>query len=171
MQADAQARLDVWSAAVAFDTDERMLIVKPADGGSTIGVSAHRGLAAATAAAHKLFASSPTTEVVIEPKLLGCIEFTCVVVGTKNGPVALAPSTIEMVDYAADIRDAERTLAYEAASTQIGQWMEPDTLVDDEDAASIFSFRRKYLNSNSVRTHTPPMMPAGIVQVRRSSCY
>ena len=48
--------------------------------------------------------------VVIEPYVSRKVEFTCVVLDTDQGPVALLPTEIEMVDEDADVRAAEKRI-------------------------------------------------------------
>lgn len=73
-------------------------VVKPARGGSSIGVHSVHGVDEAYAAAHDIFTKRMDTRVVIQPFLEGK-EFTVIVMQNRFGqPVALMPSEIE-IDY------------------------------------------------------------------------
>jgi hypothetical protein len=104
-------------------------------------------------------------QVVIEPKVLGAIEFSVCVLQTASGDVvSLPPTTLEVVDYVDDIEDSERTLAIRTAQQQMGYFESP-SLWDDESAATVFTSNRKFSPNSEVRSHTPPKLPSRMVQV------
>ncbi|PJC37229.1 hypothetical protein CO046_01495 [Candidatus Peregrinibacteria bacterium CG_4_9_14_0_2_um_filter_53_11] len=73
-------------------------VVKPARGGSSIGVTVVESAEEAVAAAAHMFETGLDSRVVIQPFLQG-IEFTCIVMAGADGkPVALMPTEIEL-DY------------------------------------------------------------------------
>ena len=165
MQEEAANRLVEWMDRCQLLIDSTTLVVKPADGGSSLHVSVHQGMQEAVLAARELFEYGITTEAVIEPKVLGGIEFSVVVLETANGPIALTPTTIEIVDYTDDIDEYERTLEVERRNG-VGDISQSIELVADENSDSLYTFRHKYTPSSAIRTHTPPRAPAEIVQAR-----
>ncbi|MEK7085723.1 MAG: hypothetical protein AAB953_01775, partial [Patescibacteria group bacterium] len=73
-------------------------IIKPATGGSSIGVYSVSIIAEALEAIHKIFNKRIDTRIVVEPFCTG-IEFTVIILGNRFGlPVALFPTEIE-TDY------------------------------------------------------------------------
>jgi len=84
----------------AFWSKEKITraIVKPASGGSSVGVFSVESIEKAQEAVRTLFRKRMDTRVVIQPFMVGK-EFTIIVLQNKfNNPVALIPSEIEM-DY------------------------------------------------------------------------
>ncbi len=114
-------------------------IVKPALGGSSIGVYSVSTPAEALARLKEIFAKKWAVEALIEPFLKGR-ELTLVIFQNQTGePVALIPTEIEL----REAREAE-------AETQI------------------FDYRKKYLPTNQVIYHTPPRFSEKLIQqIRR----
>ena len=118
----------------------RSVVMKPAAGGSSLGVVA---LSAASdkPAGEVLLEICEATQrydrIVVQPFVEG-IEFTTVVVDGPDGPVALLPVEVELHHRSA-----------------------PD---------EIFSFRHKYLASDDTRYHCPPRQPDDVVaQIRATA--
>ncbi len=103
----------------------KQAVVKPAGGGSSIGVFSVNSFEEATEKANFLFAKGIDTRAVLEPFCRG-IEFTVIVLQNKfSMPVALMPTEIE-------IKTCKK-----------------------EDKQQIFDYRKKYLPTNMVRYHCP----------------
>ncbi|MEM1184438.1 MAG: ATP-grasp domain-containing protein [Planctomycetota bacterium] len=121
----------------AFENAERF-IVKPARGGSSIGVRALRRSGRSVADTIADIARSldkDSGQWLVQPFMTGT-EFSVPLVEATGGPVALAPIEIER---------------------------KSTTLTDE-----VFSFREKYMPSDHVRLHCPPRLtPEGIADMRR----
>jgi D-alanine--D-alanine ligase len=114
------------------------IVAKPAEGGSSIGVSVLRRTPAEPWDIHladikELYLKFG--KVVVQPFIEGT-EFTTVVVEGPHGPVALIPVEIEL----------RRTGG----------------------PGSIFSFRHKYLPSDDARYHCPPRQPGEVIDAIRA---
>lgn len=98
-------------------------VIKPASGGSSIGVFVVDSVAEALEKAELIFSKRMDTRIIVEEYATGQ-EFTVIILQNKHGlPVALIPTQIE-TEY-----------------------------LDKQ----IFDFRKKYLPTNQVRYHCPPM--------------
>ena len=81
-----------------MDPTNGCVVVKPARGGSSIGVHVVRGVERAARCAAELFDSGLDTRVVMERYAAGGggKEFTIIVLGTRDGPVPLIPTEVEI---------------------------------------------------------------------------
>ena len=81
-----------------MDPTDGCVVVKHARGGSSIGVHVVRGVERATRCAEELFDSGLDTRVVMERYAAGGgeKEFTIIVLGTRDGPVTLSPTEVEI---------------------------------------------------------------------------
>jgi hypothetical protein len=168
VQEGGKQRMTEWAKETNMDVDSSVVVVKPADGTAGIGVSMEKGADAAIATAASLLTQKMTTQVIIEPKLLGAIEFSVSVVQTPTGVYALPPTSFEFVDYELDIRKAERDLKVKKMQRQEG-YFEHVELFDDEEADSLLTYSRKQLPCDTLREHTPALLPVTAVQV--CSCW
>lgn len=170
----AEKGLRQWLSDREEDPASRRLVVKPASSGSSIGVRMVKGAAEAARVASEILASGQDETVVIEPfvEAPGAVEFSCVVIETDAGPVALLPSEIEVRDQEEDFKLAEMELeAFASLRSQGGgeaSWEQiraalRERQLDDR----IYSYRRKYLPTSQVFVHTPPRMPLRAVQMIR----
>lgn len=138
------------------------LIVKPALGGSSIGVSAAASAAAAAIAAAALSATG-SGDVVVEGLARGA-EFSVIVLGGGPGgagaPVALVPSEVELTDRSPAEPAAAAPEPAERGSSGAGA----------QHGGKIFGYREKYLPTAAVRVHTPPRFPtATVARIRRAA--
>ena len=122
---------------------------------------------AAGVAANRSAPNDTLMQVVIEPKMLGAIEYTVSVIQSPEGCViALPPSTVEVVDFNSDIQDHLNEVDVGLLEQEIGQAVEQVPLFDDMNpSTTFFSYGRKYRPNEEVRTHTPPKLEAKMVQV------
>eukprot|EP00892_Ulva_mutabilis_P002530 jgi/Ulvmu1/12278/UM087_0012.1 len=168
---EAQAKVDEWVEETGMDVEGNVVVVKPAEGGSSIGVMFSQGMEEALTAARDCLKGG-SQMVVIEPKMLGAIEYTVSVVQSPEGcVVALAPTTLEVVDLNSDIEDHLNEVEVGQLEQQIGQAVETVSLFEDMDSrTTFFSYGRKYSPNEEIRTHTPPKLEARMVQaIRRSA--
>ena len=138
-----ETRLRAWFEREGLDATNAWVIVKPCRGGSSLGVSAARGVVEAVDVSFASLRDDPRARVLVERHAGGAAEFTVVVVETARGPVALAPTEVEVV----------------AESPGGG----------DSDARDrVFDFRKKYLPSSRVAYHAPARFGEhGVARVRR----
>lgn len=138
-----ETKLRAWFEREGLDTNNAWVIVKPCRGGSSLGVSAARGVVEAVDVSFASLRDDPRARVLVERHAGDAAEFTVVVVETARGPVALAPTEVEVV----------------AESPGGG----------DEDARDrVFDFRKKYLPSSRVAYHAPARFGEdGVARVRR----
>ena len=138
-----ETRLRAWFEREGLDATNAWVIVKPCRGGSSLGVSAARGVVEAVDVSFASLRDDPRARVLVERHAGGAAEFTVVVVETARGPVALAPTEVEVV----------------AESPGGG----------DSDARDrVFDFRKKYLPSSRVAYHAPARFGEhGVTRVRR----
>ncbi len=110
-----------------FDKNDLLrCVIKPAEGGSSIGVQVAIGEEEAIEMTRQALKDTPGTDAYIEPYAEGK-EFTVIILQNPDGdPVALVPSEIEMLVGRAD------------------------------DKRRIFDYRNKYLPTAQVIYHTPP---------------
>lgn len=97
---EARERFGVWAESLARVAGERAstmkFVVKPANAGSSIGVSVVRGAEGVVDSAATFLASQQKgTKVVVEPFVEHATEFTVIVVNTRHEPVALLPTEVE----------------------------------------------------------------------------
>jgi hypothetical protein len=168
VQEAAEARVQAWVTMTDMDVEQSVTMVKPADGAAAIGVDAHRGLPATLKAARELLTSCDTLagEVVIEPKVLGAIEFSVSVVQTRAGTFALLPTAPTIVDFRRDVCVAERDLAARRHEVATGQRKVMQEFFDDEDTFNVMSARLKRVPTDELREVTPAPLPAAAVQAR-----
>ena len=151
-RSDVHKKLTAWFADESLDPERAWVVVKPCGGGSSLGVSAARGVDEAADAATALlggfetetaesFRNSPRpTRVLVERHAGGGAEFTVVVVETARGPVALAPTEVEVFPSAEGADERDR----------------------------VFDFRAKYLPSSRVAYRAPARFgEEGVARVRR----
>jgi D-alanine-D-alanine ligase-like ATP-grasp enzyme len=156
---DVVKKLTAWFADESLDPERAWVVVKPCGGGSSLGVSAARGVDEAADAAVALlgepssvsetasFPSPRPTRVLVERHAGGGAEFTVVVVETARGPVALAPTEVEV---------------FPSAEGAEGQTPERD------ERDRVFDFRAKYLPSSRVAYRAPARFgEEGVARVRR----
>lgn len=131
-----------WMSNMNMDPSVGKLVVKPARAGSSVGVSVVYGAGEAAIACKELSDRGICEHALIEVYAEEGVEFTAIVLEGSNGPVALIPTEVELVN----------SLVGDSASLE-------------EDL--IFNYRRKYLPSQQVKYHTPPRASLGIVQAIR----
>jgi D-alanine-D-alanine ligase-like ATP-grasp enzyme len=147
-------KIRAWFVSNHLDVDASRVVVKPCRGGSSLGVSVAYGAADATAKAEALLSNPRSTEddarVLIEYHVgIESREFTVVVLETRDGPVALLPTEVEV-----NVRE----------ETREGD----DSRGSPERSERVFDFRRKYLPTSQVRYHAPARFGvAGIDGVRK----
>jgi D-alanine--D-alanine ligase len=130
----AEADVQAFFSSCGLAPEDGAAVVKPARGGSSIGVSLAEGVAGAMETARGLAASAAHDgDVILERRVSGR-EFCVNVIETPNGPLALMPSEVELLPR----RGA------------------PDS--------GIYDYRRKYLPTLTARTHTPARFSEGILQ-------
>ncbi len=111
-------------------------IIKPASGGSSIGVFAVTSVQEALEKVDYLFSKRIDTRVVIEPFCEGT-EFTVIILQNRFGmPVAILPTEIEMFQKQKELKEKHHILDY----------------------------RKKYLPTNHVKYHCPPRFSNEIVE-------
>ena len=150
-------KLTAWFTDEGLDLERAWVVVKPCGGGSSLGVSAARGVDEAADAAVALLGdasvsetasfrkTSHSTRVLVERHAGGGAEFTVVVVETASGPVALAPTEVEVFP----------------------EFTEGAEFTEDE-RHRVFDFRAKYLPSSRVAYHSPARFgEEGVAFVRR----
>ena len=137
-----RANIATWFERERLHPTDAWVVVKPCGGGSSLGVAAARGVDEAAAAAFSALRDDPEARVLVERHAgVATPEFTVVVVETARGPVALAPTEVEVT----------------AEHPESG---DPRELV--------FDFRKKYLPSSRVAYHAPARFgEAGVARVRR----
>ena len=145
--------------------------MKPARGGSSLGVVVGRGVAFAAEAAERTADAFPAETTILVERHAGprAREFTAIVLETRDGPVALAPTEVQ-VRGADDEEEeapeeapeevkaaAEATAGRAASDPPPGRAAsDPSDLGGSSDLGSrVFDFRRKYLPSRLVAYHTP----------------
>lgn len=140
-----ETKLRAWFEREGLDTNNAWVIVKPCRGGSSLGVSAARGVVEAVDVSFASLRDDPRARVLVERHAGNlAAEFTVVVVETARGPVALAPTEVEVV--------AES----------------PDGGGDEDARDRVFDFRKKYLPSSRVAYHAPARFGEdGVARVRR----
>ena len=84
----------------------------------------------------------------------------------KGGPFALPPTTYSTVDYAMDLLHAERDFVATEKMKQEGRNLAIQALYDDEEPASLLTYRRQHLPVDEHRETTPGHLPAEAIQVR-----
>lgn len=169
VQEEARKRLLKWMQDTGLDLDEGVVVVKPADGGSGLGVTAARGVGDTVATAAALTTSDLTDHVVVEPKLLGAVEFSVCVLETERGLIALPPSTTGYSDPDFDIAASERERRVDALKAQAGH-VALSALNDDEAPETMVDYRKKNLPTSELRVQSPPSLPADAVQARACHC-
>ncbi|CAK9194407.1 unnamed protein product [Sphagnum jensenii] len=136
--------LSEWFQDNNIDIDSGRVVVKPARGGSSMGVSVANGMESAVRKAQALITEGVDTRVVIEMFAEGGREFTAIVldVGTGNvsRPVTLLPTEVEL------------------------QGRDTSDLSDED---PIFNYRQKYLPTSQVVYHTPPRFSEEAIDVIR----
>jgi D-alanine-D-alanine ligase-like ATP-grasp enzyme len=171
LSGEARAALEAWGGAMEMDLEEGVAVVKPADGGGGLGVVVARGVAEIVAAADELVHSEDAgaEEVVIEPKVLGAVEFSVCVIQTPKGVIALPPSTVHTKDVEAELAEAERERRMDEMKREVGHV--PVTFVlDDESPETVIDYRKKNLPLAEVFVQAPANLPAAAVQaIRRSA--
>ena len=146
------ATLAKWFEDENLHAANAWVIVKPCGGGSSLGVVAARGVDDAADAAFRSLRDDPEARVLVERHAgVATPEFTVVVLETARGPVALAPTEVEI------------TAETPRNRTEHGGGG------DDVDARElVFDFRKKYLPSSRVAYHAPARFgEAGVAHVRR----
>ncbi|KAK9819932.1 hypothetical protein WJX72_004090 [[Myrmecia] bisecta] len=171
-ETDWQEKLAAWFISNNLSGHTARVVVKPAQSGSSIGVSMQIGMEAAVAAVQALFEQEVDDCIIVEPFLRQSVEFTVVVLETAQGPVAMLPTEIEVIGLDREMLEAE---------LEMDAWLAKNEghdprLVDDfyetlrgEELASaadgnMFTYRRKYLPTEQVRYRSPPRFPAEVVQ-------
>lgn len=157
---DVLKKLTAWFTDEGLDLERAWVVVKPCGGGSSLGVSAARGVDEAADAAVALLGdvsvtetasfrkTSHSTRVLVERHAGDSAEFTVVVVETASGPVALAPTEVEVFP--------------EFTEGAFGETPERD------ERDRVFDFRAKYLPSSRVAYHSPARFgEEGVAFVRR----
>ena len=151
---DYHATLLRWFATCNLDPEFDYVVVKPARGGSSIGVSIARGVVQASDLASKLFTSGTDSRVVVERYAGSGVEFTITVLGTTNEPVPLIPTEIEIL---ADVEKGLKTSRKVGPAARLEQF-------------NFFDFRRKYLPTMHVVYHTPARFGTGAIdKIRRNA--
>ena len=160
-----RAKIRAWFDALCVDPSRGAVAVKPARGGSSLGVVVGRGVAFAAEAAERTADAFPTETAILVERHAGprAREFTAIVLETRDGPVALAPTEVRV--RGADDEDdddeeeapEEAKAAAEATAGRASRLAsDPSDLVGSSDLGSrVFDFRRKYLPSRLVAYHTP----------------
>jgi len=160
---NAGAMLSEWAAEEQLDA-EGTYVVKPAKSGSSIGVSLAQGLEEAAHIASKLLAGGGHEQVVVQPYLNDALEFSVCVIDTPGGPVALPPTEIELMPHEDDAWEAEElrrrfhqhTGMYSAEELPVDFYLEEATQPAKlPKPPRLFDYRRKYLPSTQVQSHTP----------------
>jgi D-alanine-D-alanine ligase-like ATP-grasp enzyme len=166
---EAQERLEAWTRSMEMDQEEGVTVVKPADGGGGLGIVVARGLSDIIAAADELVHSEMTEQVVIEPKVLGAVEFSVCVIQTPKGVIALPPSTVHTKDVEVELAEAERERHMNEIKQEVGHV--PVTFVlDDEMPETVYDYRKKNLPLAEVCVEAPASLPAPAIQgIRRSA--
>jgi len=147
-----------WFKKQGLDPALDWVVVKPARGGSSIGVNVVLGADQAVEIAAELLASGMDKRVVVERYAGSGQEFTIIVLGTRDGPVPLIPTEIEL------------TATDEGSFGGIkdgGDGGDDDGLLPEQ--RNIFNFRRKYLPTRQVVYHTPARFGAKAVERIRIS--
>jgi len=103
--------------------------------------------------------------VVVEPKLLGAIEFSVCVLETARGIIALPPSSPTFFDPDFVIAASERERRMDALRQQAGHVPTSD-LLDDEAPETMMDYRKKNLPTSELRVQAPAPLPVDAVQVR-----
>lgn len=167
LQAAGTAQLNAWVEKTGMDREQSMVVIKPSAHSGGVGVSMARGAAAATDAAHSILAAGVSEAAVIEPKVIGATEFIVHVIETKSGPLALPPTTVELVDLEADIAASQRELLFAEHDRNTEHHTQYATLWDDEETDAMLTYERRHLPNEQLRLHTPALLPAAATQVRR----
>ena len=156
-----RAKIRAWFDALSVDPSRGAVAVKPARGGSSLGVVVGRGVAFAAEAAERTADAFPAETAILVERHAGsrAREFTAIVLETRDGPVALAPTEVQVrgVDDEEEEAPEEAKAAAEATAGRASRLAsDPSDLVGSSDLVSrVFDFRRKYLPSRLVAYHTP----------------
>ncbi|KAH9615346.1 hypothetical protein KSS87_014327 [Heliosperma pusillum] len=133
-----------WFERNELDVKAGKVVVKPAKGGSSIGVSVGYGLTDSLEKASQIISEGIDDKALIEIFLEGGREFTVIVLdvgtGSNCNPVALIPTEIELQSHGG---------------------------FDVTEKDAIFNFRRKYLPTQQVTYHTPPRFPIDVIKMIR----
>ncbi|KAK9734334.1 hypothetical protein RND81_04G132500 [Saponaria officinalis] len=133
-----------WFERNHLDVEAGKVVVKPARGGSSIGVSVAYGVTDSFHKASRIVSEGIDDRALIEPFIEGGREFTVIVldVGTGSGcnPVSLLPTEVELQFHSG---------------------------FDTKEKDAIFNFRRKYLPTQQVAYHTPPRFPIDVIGMIR----
>lgn len=146
---DHARRLAEWLGSLGEDPSRAKLVVKPAVGGSSIGVGIARGVLEASERARDILERGGGGRAIVEIFAEGAREFTVIVLDGADGPVALVPTEVDLVGAAGRGAGGDG----------------PAGVVDDD--AAIFTYRRKYLPTRTVDYHTPPRFPAPVIEAVR----
>ncbi|KAK7339998.1 hypothetical protein VNO77_20689 [Canavalia gladiata] len=136
-----KSELSEWFKKHQLDPDLGKVVVKPARGGSSIGVRVAYGVNDSLVKANKIMSEGIDNKVLIEIFLEGGSEFTAVVLDIGSGSdrcsVVLLPTEVE--------------LQFRGAN-------------DVKETDAIFNYRRKYLPTLQVAYHTPPRFPLDVIE-------
>ncbi|KAH7667514.1 D-alanine--D-alanine ligase protein [Dioscorea alata] len=132
-----------WFRNNHLDESTGKVVVKPARAGSSIGVVVAYGIDDSLEKAVNIIAEGIDDKVLIEIFLEGGREFTAIVIdagtGINSHPIVLLPTEVEL-------------------SSSNNNEVEEDT---------IFNYRRKYLPTQQVAYHTPPLFPVNVIECIR----
>ena len=155
-----QKKMHQWFSLHRLHPDNDLVIVKPARGGSSIGVKVACGVKQAVMLAAEIISSGLDTRVVVEKYVDTGNEFTIIVIETQDGPVPLIPTEVQILtggkqeDFSFPEQDAEK-----GGSEKLPE------------QHSIFNFRRKYLPTVQVVNHTPATFGRDAVDQIRDTAY
>uniref|UniRef100_A0A803L379 ATP-grasp domain-containing protein n=1 Tax=Chenopodium quinoa TaxID=63459 RepID=A0A803L379_CHEQI len=136
--------LQKWFETNQLDIGTGKVVVKPARGGSSIGVTVAYGVADSFTKACRIITDKVDDKALVETFLEGGKEFTAIVldvgIGSDRSPVVLLPTEVELQ-------------------------FKGDANLREKDA--IFNYRRKYLPTQQVAYHTPPRFPLDAIEMIR----
>uniref|UniRef100_A0A803MB92 ATP-grasp domain-containing protein n=1 Tax=Chenopodium quinoa TaxID=63459 RepID=A0A803MB92_CHEQI len=136
--------LQKWFETNQLDVQTGKVVVKPARGGSSIGVTVAYGVADSFTKACQIITDKVDDKALVETFLEGGKEFTAIVldvgIGSDRSPVVLLPTEVELQ-------------------------FQGDANLREKDA--IFNYRRKYLPTQQVAYHTPPHFPLDAIEMIR----
>ena len=155
------ARVLEWFTSQGLDDGEGLAVVKPARGGSSVGVVVARGAARASGAAKDLFDAGLDDRVVVERHAGAGREFTVIVLETRDGPLPLIPTEVVVVPSGED-EDRDGDAGAGGGDARIGGGGEGIGGGGEgigggapKEQGAVFDFRRKYLPTMQVEYHTP----------------
>ncbi|KAK6118223.1 hypothetical protein DH2020_048009 [Rehmannia glutinosa] len=136
-----ETELSTWFTKNNLDAKQGKVVVKPTRAGSSIGVTVAYGVTDSLAKANAIISEGIDDKVIIEVFLEGGREFTTIVLDVGSGfdcqPVALLPTEVELQAHGS---------------------------VDSNEKDIIFNYRRKYLPTQQVAYHTPPLFPEDVIR-------